>query len=305
MIVGVFATGLGLLLWSSPGGSHELSPEELAALMRPSEPRSSLSSGDAYPSQTPVRTSVELWVESIPPGSNVLIDYEEAGRTPFYTNRLSPGWYALSLEREGYVPRDTVLYLSADHVNEVAFDLAQVGSSARPAPRPRDPQPEASTTTQRPTPPVRSDADRAATGTIRLAITPVGAVVRLDGNTVGAAPLRELDVAPGHHTLSFSLDGYEPRTMAIDVQAGESTAISASLKPLAGTLSVRVAPWGSVYVDGDLRARDTDLRQDLSLPPGAHRVRVVHPDLGAQEQEIQVRPGQVTSLLFDLNRRTP
>lgn len=304
LITGVFAAGIGLLLWSSPDDGYELTLEERAVLMTPPEPRSALPPTDGFPARVPVRTTVELWVDSDPSGSDVLIDYKEAGRTPFYTDRLSTGWYALSLEMEGYVPRDTFLYLSADRINEIALDLAPLRPASRSAPRARDPQPEANARTPRPTPP-DSDAEHPATGTVRINVAPAGAVVQLDGDTAGLTPLRKLDVAPGRHTLSFSLDGYEPLTTTVEVLAGESTTVTATLKPLPGTLSVRVNPWGSVYVDGTLRARDTDLRQDLSLPPGAHRVRVVHPELGAQEQEVQVRPGQVTSLLFDLNRRSP
>ena len=61
-----------------------------------------------------------------------------------------------------------------------------------------------------------------------------------------------------------------------------------------------VSPWGSIYVDGQLLARETDVRQTFDLPPGSHRVAAEHPQLGRREVVVQVRPAQSTSVTLEL-----
>lgn len=70
--------------------------------------------------------------------------------------------------------------------------------------------------------------------------------------------------------------------------------------PRSGTLSVLVRPWGSIFVDGTLRARDTDLRWTDTVPAGTRILRVVHPVLGVQQHSVEVQPDQTTSLVIDL-----
>jgi hypothetical protein len=70
--------------------------------------------------------------------------------------------------------------------------------------------------------------------------------------------------------------------------------------PSTGTLSVLVRPWGSIFVDDTLRARDTDLRWTDTVPVGRRVLRVVHPVLGVQQHSVEVQPGQTTSLVIDL-----
>lgn len=67
-----------------------------------------------------------------------------------------------------------------------------------------------------------------------------------------------------------------------------------------GRLVVQVRPWGTITVNGRVYARNTDLPATLELPPGTHRVRVEHPQLGLREQLVEVRPGQTTRVVLDL-----
>ncbi len=65
-------------------------------------------------------------------------------------------------------------------------------------------------------------------------------------------------------------------------------------------LSVLVRPWGSIYVDGALYEPNTNIRHTLSLPPGLHTVRVVHPGFGSETREVRLAPGAAERLVFDL-----
>jgi serine/threonine-protein kinase len=62
----------------------------------------------------------------------------------------------------------------------------------------------------------------------------------------------------------------------------------------AGSLFVNAAPWGQLYVDGQLVGNTP--KANLSLAPGPHTIRVVREGFEPFERAIQVAPGQVVRL---------
>ncbi|MEN6368125.1 MAG: PKD domain-containing protein, partial [Thermotogota bacterium] len=69
-------------------------------------------------------------------------------------------------------------------------------------------------------------------GTLRVVTTPTGAAVRLDGSSLGAAPVERTNVAVGLHTVQLSLSGYEVETRQVSIQAGATTTLTVTLTPL-------------------------------------------------------------------------
>jgi hypothetical protein len=63
-------------------------------------------------------------------------------------------------------------------------------------------------------------------------------------------------------------------------------------------LQVAVKPWGEVSVDG--RVIGTTPIDRISLPVGAHTVRVRHPLYEPWERAVTIRSGQVERVLVDL-----
>ncbi|MEO6953957.1 MAG: PEGA domain-containing protein [Polyangia bacterium] len=58
------------------------------------------------------------------------------------------------------------------------------------------------------------------TGGIAIQSTPADAQVLLDGVAVGHTPARARDIKPGPHTVTITLDGYQPATRSVDVHIG-------------------------------------------------------------------------------------
>jgi hypothetical protein len=91
---------------------------------------------------------------------------------------------------------------------------------------------------------------------IAVKTTPGGARVSIDGEVVGVTEL-ERGVLPGRHRIVMELRGYETATRELDVLAGETAVIVATLRPLApaagaapppakhraGSSALRLAPW--------------------------------------------------------------
>ncbi len=68
----------------------------------------------------------------------------------------------------------------------------------------------------------------------------------------------------------------------------------------AGFLLVVVSPWANVTIDGEI-AGQTPLAR-ISLAPGAHTVRLTHPEFQAYPRKIVVKSGETTRLAVDLTQ---
>ena len=74
------------------------------------------------------------------------------------------------------------------------------------------------------------DIDTAPTGSISVTSSPSGAGISFDGIPINAiAPYTITDVEPGYHTIELSLDGYEDWSTSVQVTAGETSYVNATL----------------------------------------------------------------------------
>jgi hypothetical protein len=71
-----------------------------------------------------------------------------------------------------------------------------------------------------------------------------------------------------------------------------------------GGLAITVRPWGTIFIDGVIHSRETDVRYEATLPVGRHHIRVVHPTLGTYETTVRVRHAVTADLVMDLNEAT-
>jgi hypothetical protein len=107
-------------------------------------------------------------------------------------------------------------------------------------------------------------------------------------------------LAGGETQLTLTLDGYEPWRRTVPVQGDSVGRVHAELQPQTGRLRVLARPWGTIYVDGTLHVRESDVWYETELPAGRHRVTVVHPALGQRAQAVDVPPGGEAAVVVDL-----
>ncbi len=62
-----------------------------------------------------------------------------------------------------------------------------------------------------------------------------------------------------------------------------------------GVITLAVAPWGEVIVDGNYLGVSPPLAR-LALPPGVHRIEVQNGAASPYRAEIEVKAGQTTAL---------
>lgn len=262
---------LPVLLLMLPAEHHEdLSEPELAELLATSAVASDVAPVNSAGAQSYEPTGPLLTVDTAPSGAVILLDYDSVGTTPLRGHKLKPGVYVLSVRKEHFVPLDTVVFVDGTGMGSTLSipllpetqngRLAEIREAPPPAAKPRN-------------------VDRVQTQD------------RSTSRDRAQAP------DPGRSVQSVNASQGEAPEQKTNAEKSKSTIQST---PRAGTLVVLVKPWGSIYIDGNLYKRDTDIRYRTSLPAGVHRVRVEHPDLGVRESEVQIGADQPVEIVFDL-----
>jgi hypothetical protein len=77
---------------------------------------------------------------------------------------------------------------------------------------------------------LRVVADRLATGTLVIQVSPFGAAVTIDGEPAGSAPLAPLDLRPGPHEVLVEAPGCEPLQRSVTIEGGERTQLAIELR---------------------------------------------------------------------------
>lgn len=151
---------------------------------------------------TPVELSLEpilgtLEVSSDPGGAVVFVEgaSEPLGTTPFSVER-PVGPVRLIARREGFVEQPRSVRVRDGEVTQVTFEL------------------------------VRAAADVAV---LSVVTSPSGAVVRLDGETVGEAPLTLGQLPPGARRLTLEAEGREGWETEVLLEPGSATRVDATL----------------------------------------------------------------------------
>jgi len=94
----------------------------------------------------------------------------------------------------------------------------------------RPSQPQSIDLPQRPMSPFVNTVPATGPGVLHLESRPTGAQVHLDDRLVATTPFRLYGVPPGSHTVRMELQGYQPWSMSVNVEAGSRGRIAASLE---------------------------------------------------------------------------
>lgn len=87
-------------------------------------------------------------------------------------------------------------------------------------------------------------------GSIYITSSPSGATIGVDGQwwgTFRTTPSTIMDLKPGHHVVQISMEGYQMWSTTVDVAAGGTTYVQATLLPedMHGSLSINSNPMGA------------------------------------------------------------
>jgi hypothetical protein len=144
-------------------------------------------------------------ISSDPSGASVYADDIYVGQTthgiPLVFTQVKPGYHTLLLSKSGYQDYSTNGVVTAGQNLDLVVKLT-------PSP-------------QQPT-----------TGSISVTSAPTGAEVYLDNAFRGLSPMTLDSMSPGTHAVLISLSGYQDWSSQIQVTAGQTTQIAATLLPV-------------------------------------------------------------------------
>ncbi|RME24018.1 MAG: PEGA domain-containing protein [Deltaproteobacteria bacterium] len=136
------------------------------------------------------------------------------------------------------------------------------------------------------------------TGMLRVTSPVEGAIVYIDNELVGEAPITTY-LSPGTHTVRVTADFYDPFVRRVNISRGRTTELTADLLPGTGTVEFIVEPPGATLT---LNGRDTyptpvRLRQ---LKPGTYRWHLEAPAHEPLDGEFEFQPGRNLLLVEQL-----
>lgn len=252
-------------------------------------------------------------VASSPSGAVVRFNGDSVGVTPFVDSTMQAGVYMVTVQAEGHARVDTVVDVRRGASANLRFALRPRPSYATGADQSTSFSGRAATNppeqmASRPLPVTSVPSTEVdpqphpspAAGGLYVTSTPIGAVVTVAGTERGRTPLPVEQIPAGTSQVRVSLEGYEPWTASIDVAENRTRRVHANLEQRPGRLRVLARPWGTIYVNETLHARESDVWYETQLPAGSHQIRVVHPVLGEKRQEVQVQVDEETSIVIDL-----
>ncbi len=180
------------------------------------------------PPVTQTSTFGTISVLSTPSGASVYIDGTFYGTTPAaggspVVQSVLAGKHRVSVQLDGYATYSTTVDVASGQTQNVVATLS-------------------------------SDQ---ANGAIQVSTSPGGATVSLDGADVRTAPATYANVAPGMHMVVATLDGYEPLSRSVQVNAGQTAQATLTLNrisPTVGAVHITSVPSAAdIYIDGAYR----------------------------------------------------
>lgn len=140
-------------------------------------------------------------------------------------------------------------------------------------------------------------------GTVSLTVKEPGLNVSVDGAAFATTPTKPLRLEPGRHVIGISGRCYDTVEKTVEVQRGGELSLTLTPEPRVGELRLDAYSEGGVRVVGDVTADGLALgssAQVLRVPICADKVRITHPEHGAWEAKVSLRPGEVKDLRVTL-----
>jgi hypothetical protein len=135
-------------------------------------------------------------LQSVPDGASLMINGEYRGKTPLEINDLSPGNYAVTFSKFGFMDISQSVPVEQGKIAGVKATL----------------QPK--------------------TGTLAVNSTPPGARVLLDGASAGLSPVTLTNLSADNHTLTLEKDGYITAFLQVGITAGQVNPVEVTLDPV-------------------------------------------------------------------------
>jgi hypothetical protein len=215
--------------------------------------------GSEYDSDTCIYYGGEapgsIRVTSNPSGAKCYLDGTYRGTTPLTIGDVSAGEHSLKLTRSGYEDWSRTVRVYSNQTTSVSAELQEL------------------------------------LGSIKVTSDPSGAKCYLDGKYKGTTPLTIGGISTGNHEIQVEKESYYDWKSSVNVSAGKTSSIHASLEMMTGFLDVKSNTKADVYIDGTYQG-ETPLQREVSV--GSHQIKISANKYYDHIETVVVTVGQYT-----------
>ncbi len=199
--------------------------------------------------------SATISVTSTPAGADVLLDGDRVGTTPLRHDDVRPGEVVVRVQDRYHEAVAQRLRLARDEVHEIHVDLP------------------------------------AASGTLEIVSNPRGAAIAIDDQPLDdRAPVLLAPYPAGTYTVSASIDGWHPQTLAVEVLANARTEVAFELERLpVGEVFLDLAPADAKVV---IVGSDEPYHRGIRLLRGTYEFRVERDGYASESFRLPVLRGR-------------
>jgi len=238
-------------------------------------------------------TLSKISVRTIPEYATIFLNGDSIGVSPVNNFPVTVTNFVLQIKKIGFRTVDTSLIVNKGEYNNFSFFLNKSSSL----------QNKSSTFA------IKNDTQKESYGGLIIRTTPSGASIFLNNIFKGTTPHKYNKLKPGKYDLKISLKKYTQYNTQIIVKKNNIKTVSQTLNPLTssnnssesnsnvkeqesvsqiGTINIFVLPYGSIYIDDQLKQEGTNKPYKKELAVGSHVIKVMHPSFGKWEKRIKI-----------------
>jgi eukaryotic-like serine/threonine-protein kinase len=207
-----------------------------------------------------------LKITTKPGDASVFLNGKTSGSTPFENKMLEAGTYRLLIRKKGFIDINQTVKIVSDKVITLEKDLTPAVKFT-----------------------VNSD--------------PSDAEIIINDKPAGKTPYVNNQAVPGEYNVSIKKQGYKIGSEKIKITDNKTDReINIKLEPLVAKVQILVRPFGSIYINEQLKAKDTNAPFNIDLPGGSHQLKIVHPTFGFAVRTINVVDDKPLKFNYDLSR---
>lgn len=217
-----------------------------------------------------------LKIDSNPVGATVILNGQIVGNTPYLNNEQPVADYQLVLRQDGFADYTESFKILLNKTKTISKRLTAA-----------------------------TETSSGQFGRLKITTKPSEASVYLDGRFAGSTPFNSTKTTAGKYNLVIKKKGFADYSETIEVEVDKATTFSAELIPSSGSLvkvEILVRPYGSIYINDELKAQDTNSPYYAELPAGRYRIKLTHPTLGSTPNMTINVTGSSQKLVYDLSR---
>jgi serine/threonine protein kinase len=206
-------------------------------------------------------------VSSTPSDAMIYYHGQYLGNTPFRHDDVTPGNYEITLKKSGYRDASDGIYINSGDTGNLQIPLQRILTN------------------------------------LSISSDPPGATVWIDNRLISETetPLKIDSLSLGTHLVRIQQEGYRTYQEEVVLKDQSENNLHASLITSQGNLNITVQPWGSIYIDDELKKKDTNVKYSCVLPGGEHVIKVVHPIFGEWKKIVRIGDGETMNVPVNFN----